>query len=417
MKILMCNSFYYVRGGADRHFLELSEQLTSHGHEVIPFSMQDERNLPSAYSDYFLSHIDFPTAMRTPGVQPKLKAVARVVYSREAQTRIKRLIADTKPDIAHIHGIAHETSPSILPTIKAAGMPVVQTLHDYKLLCPNTNLAVQGQICERCKGHNYYNVIRYRCKRDSLAASMLAGVEMYTHKWMQIYEKNIDLFISPSKFLQAKVREYGIPNPVTHLPYFVDLENFQPVDEADNYFLYSGRLVGVKGVNTLMKAMRYVQSSQLYLAGGGELADSLQRYAQQENLTNVKFLGYLGTEALIPMIQRAAFLVVPSEWYENYPLTILEAFACGTPVIGANTGGIPEQVVDGVTGLLFEPGNVRDLAEKIQYLIDNPALALEMGRNARRQVEAQNDPEKHYQQLIQIYQELIVSRGTYAVNS
>lgn len=416
MKVLMCNSFYYIRGGADRHFLELSEQLVAHGHEVIPFSMHHEQNLPSAYSDYFLSYIDFPTAMRAPGVQPKLKVLERVVYSREAQKQIKQLIADTKPDIAHIHGIAHETSPSILPAIKEAGIPVVQTLHDYKLLCPNTSFTAQGQICERCKGHKYYNVIRYRCKRDSLAASVLAGIEMYTHKLMQIYEKNIDLFIAPSHFLQNKVDEYGIPNPVVHLPYFVDLDNFQPVYKADNYFLYSGRLVGVKGVDTLMKAMKYVQSSQLYLAGGGELADALQHYAQQENLTNVKFLGYLGTEMLIPMIQRAAFMVVPSEWYENYPLTILEAFACGTPVIGATTGGIPEQVVDGVTGLLFEPGNVQQLAEKIQYLIDNPALTLEMGRNARKQVEAQNNPEKHYQQIIKIYQDLIMKRKKYAVN-
>lgn len=411
MKILMCNSFHYVRGGAERYFLELSELLTAHGHSVIPFCMQDERNLPSLYTQYFTSHIDFPSQLRAQGIGAKLQLLERVIYSREAYQKITQLIAATQPDIAHIHGIAHETSPSILPAIKQAGLPIVQTLHDYKLLCPNTSFISQGKVCEQCKGHNYFNVVRHRCKRDSLGASLLAGIEMYTHKLFQIYEKHVDLFLSPSKFLLEKVQEFGITNPIAHLPYFINLEKFQPCYEPNHYFVFSGRLVEHKGVNTLLQAMKLVRGSHLYIAGRGELEAALRAEVDQEKLTNVTFLGHVETPALITLLQKAAFMVAPSEWYENYALSILEAFACGTPVIGSQIGGIPEQVVDGVTGLLFEPGNAQQLAAKIQTLIDNPNWAIQLGRNARQQVERVNHPQSHNEQLVSIYQNLILKQN------
>lgn len=407
MKILMCNSFGYLRGGAERCFLELSQLLTAQGHEVIPFCMQDERNFASPYAEYFLSPIDFPSRLRNKGVRPKVEVLERVLYSREAYQKISALLAATQPDIAHIHGIAHETSPSILPAIKAAGIPMVQTLHDYKLLCPNTNFVAQGQVCERCKGHRYFNVVRYRCKRDALAASVMASVEMYLHKALQIYERHIDTFITPSQFLQHKIAEYGIKNRVVHLPNFIDPDKFQPCYTPDNYFLYCGRLVGVKGIDTLLQAMQQVRSAHLYIAGQGEREAALHSYVNEQQLSNVTFLGHLDTAQLVPLLQRAAFLVAPSEWYENYSMTILEAFACGTPVIGARIGGIPEQVIDGVTGLLFEPGNPVQLAEKIQYLLAQPALARTMGQTARQQVETINHPQTHYQQTLTLYQDVI----------
>lgn len=170
------------------------------------------------------------------------------VRSATPKQKIERLIKDLRPDIAHIHGIAHETSPSILPVLKQADYPIVQTLHDYKLLCPNTNFTNRLGVCEACKGHRYYNVVRYRCKHESLAASLLAGIEMYTHKLLQIYENNVDLFITPSQFLKNKVHEYGIRNPVVQLPNFIDVEKIQPYSNPENYFVYCGRLVALKGI-------------------------------------------------------------------------------------------------------------------------------------------------------------------------
>ncbi len=408
MRVLMCNSFYYVRGGAERCFFDLSTLLEAHGHQVIPFSMRHEKNFPSPYAEYFLDYMDFPTLLgRGQGISAKLQVAERVIYSREARDKIKRLIDHVKPDVAHIHGIAHETSPSILPVLRQAGIPVVQTLHDYKLLCPNTNFIANGQVCEACKGHRYYNVVTHRCKRGSLAASLLAGVEMYTHKAMQIYERNINTFISPSQFLKAKVEEYGIQNPGVYLPNFIEVESFQPVYDKDDYFVYYGRLVDVKGVRTLLQAMRGVKISHLYIAGTGELEAELKGYAQQHGITNVTFLGQLDKERLIPLVQRARFTIVPSEWYENCPMTVLESFASGTPVIGAQIGGIPELVHDGENGALFAPGNAQQLAESIHTLLAQPARTAEMGRAGRAQVLQYNNPDYHYERTLAIYSDLL----------
>ncbi len=408
MRILMVNSYYYLRGGAERCVFELSDLLTANGHEVIPFAMQHPQNLPTAYAEYFTSQVDFPSLLgKGSTLQAKWRAVERVIYSRETKTQIERLIEATQPDVAHIHGIAHEVSPSILPALQQAGIPVVQTLHDFKLLCPNTSFVSQNEICERCKGHHYFNVVRYRCKRDSFAASLLAGVEAYVHQFLQIYEKNVDTFITPSRFLEQKLREHGINNPIAHLPNFIDGNSYQPWYEPEPYLLYAGRLVDIKGVRTLLTAMRGLPTVPLYLAGTGELEAELRTIVAEQKLDNVTFLGHLEKQALTELMQRALCTIVPSEWYENYPMSILESFACGTPVIGSRIGGIPELVRDGESGLLFEPRNANDLRQKITELVDQRDLAIQMGKNARRQVEIENNPDAHYQAMIQLYQTLI----------
>lgn len=408
MKVLMINSFFYLRGGSERCFFDLMALLEAHGHEVIPFSMHHERNRPTPYADYFISNIDFPQKLGGgSSLADKLSAVERVLYSREARRQIERLIADTRPDVAHVHGIAHETSPSILPALQKAGVPVVQTLHDYKLLCPNTNFVSQGEVCERCRGHRYYNVVRYRCKRDSLPASLLAGLEMSVHKALQIYERNVDVFIAPSQFLRQKLLEYGIGNEVVHLPNAIDVDSFQPCYQPDDYFVYVGRLVSVKGIRTLLEAMRQVPNGRLLIAGGGEEEGALQAFAREHGLHNVQFLGHLDAAELIPLIQNAAFTVVPSEWYENYSMTVIESLACGTPVLGANIGGIGEQIEDGRNGLLFESGSAAELAEKINWLLAHRDEAIVMGRRGRAQVERVNHPQEHYRQTIAIYERLL----------
>jgi glycosyltransferase involved in cell wall biosynthesis len=406
----MCNSYYYLRGGSERCFFDLTALLEKNGHEVIPFSMVDERNQPNEYDKYFISHVDFPSQLgQNSSLRSKLDTVERVIYSREARHNIEQLLADTKPDIAHVHGIAQETSPSILPAIKKAGIPIVQTLHDYKLLCPNTNFVSHGQVCERCKVHRYYNVLLHRCKRDSFAASFLAGVEMMVHKLLQIYERHVDVFITPSEFLRDKLVEYGIRNKIVHLPNFIDVHGIDVNDEPDDYFIYYGRITEVKGVRTLLKAMSQVRRSHLYIAGRGDLEEELQAYALENGLENVTFLGHLDAGELFPLVRRAAFSVVPSEWYENYSMSVIESLARGTPVIGAQIGGIPEQIVDGWNGLLFESGNVDHLAEKINFMLSQPDKGREMGRNGRTQVEKVNDPTRHYRDTMAIYQELMTS--------
>jgi glycosyltransferase involved in cell wall biosynthesis len=232
-------------------------------------------------------------------------------------------------------------------------------------------------------------------------------LEISLHKLLKIYEKNVDVFITPSQFLQRKLAEYSIDGTVIHVPNFVDLQRFQPGAEPANYFVFFGRLTRIKGVLTLMEAMRDVKSSYLYMVGQGELEDSLRSYAQRHGIHNVEFLGHLATQDLIPVIQRAAFTVVPSEWYENYPMTILESFACGTPVIGSRLGGIPELVDDGENGLLFDAGHAQELADRIRSLLDDPSKVKAMGQSARQKVERVNNRQDHYRSTIAIYERLL----------
>lgn len=421
MKILMINSFHYMRGGGERCFFDLSDLLRSHGHEVIPFCMDHPQSFPSEYSEDFVSFIDFPTEMAKPGVGTKLRVVERVMYSREARRKVEALIKKVQPDLVHIHGFIHEMSTSILPALKAAGLPVVQTLHDYKLVCPNTSFVSNGRVCEACKGGKYYNMTRYRCKRGSLSASLLATAEMYFHEIFRLYQPNIDLFICPSQFLADKMVEHGVRKPLTVIPNFIRPDSFQPCYESDNYFVFAGRLVRMKGVLTLLEAMRRVKTdAELVIAGAGELEPELHQFVEQNNLTNVRFVGHLNTADLSSLVQRAIFTVIASEGYENYPMTVIESFACGTPVIGSRIGGIPEQVMHGVNGLLFEPADAAGLAEQMQRLLDNRAEALEMGRAGRRQIESINGPDAHYEQTMAAYRSILpqaVNRNTPVLES
>lgn len=407
MKILMCNTFNYLRGGADRCFLDMKALLEQHGHDVIPFCMHHDKNLPSEFEQFFVSQVDFPSLLKGSGIIGKLKVLERVVYSRESKQKIEAIIEATQPDLVHIHGIAHEISPSILPAIRRANLPIIQTLHDYKLVCPNTNFVTQNQLCERCSGHRYYNVIKYRCKRNSLPASVLAGVEMYTHKFLKIYEKNVDTFVAPSQFLKQKLVQHGIKNRIVQIPNFLHVDQYAPQFDSDDYFVFFGRLVETKGIRTLLEAMRQVKGADLYVAGTGELLPELEAYKATHGLDNVHFLGYLGQEKLMPLLKNGRFSVIPSEWYENYSMAILESMASGTPVVGANIGGIPELVIDGETGLLFESGNAAQLAEKINLLLANPTLTTKLAKGARAFVEKTNNATRFYEATLSLYQEFV----------
>jgi glycosyltransferase involved in cell wall biosynthesis len=407
MKILMINSFNYLRGGAERCFLDLSDLLRSHGHEVIPFCMEHPQNLPSEYDDHFVSFIDFPTELGKSGLGPKLRVMERILYSREAKRKVKALLAETQPDLVHIHGFIHEMSTSILPALKAAGLPVVQTLHDYKPACPNTTFVSHDRICEACRGGRYYNMTRNRCKRGSLGASFLTTTEMYFHELFRLYQPHIDLFISPSHFLREKMIEHSLCAPIIVIPNFINPDSFQASFEPENQIVYAGRLVRVKGVLTLLEAMRRLDGDVvLNIAGAGELEGEVRRFIAEHQLTNVRLLGHLSTGELARLVQRSLFTVVPSEWYENYSMTVIESLASGTPVVGAHIGGIPEQIAHGVNGLLFAPGDAAALAEQMQFLIDNREAAIAMGRAGRLQTETINGPKAHYEQTMATYHAL-----------
>lgn len=409
MKILMVNSFYYIRGGAERCFFDLTNLFENQGHQVIPFCMRSPHNKNHPESKFWASYIDFPSLIsRKTSLPNMLAAVGRVVYSRETKKAIKKVILRHRPDIAHVHGIAHELSPSILDGLRSMNIPIIFTLHDYKIKCPNTNFISNGKVCEKCNGGRFYNVVRYRCKRNNTLASILAGAEAYAHKFLRIYDKNVNCFISPSKFLKNKMHHHGLTTRTVHIPNFINTEKFIPSKKnKKNYCVYLGRLEKIKGVLTLAKAINLTDKVNLIIAGRGE-AEPLMRAELSKNNTNkIEFLGHIDSEKIIKLIQGAQFTIIPSEWYENNPMSALETMACGTPVIGANIGGIPEIVEDGVNGLLFEPGDYRQLSRHIRLLSDRPDLCRRMGGNGRKMVLKVNNPEAHYEKTLGLYKSIV----------
>ncbi|MDI6812499.1 MAG: glycosyltransferase family 4 protein [Deltaproteobacteria bacterium] len=406
LKILVVNKYFYIRGGAEKVFFDEVSLLEQKGHEIGVFSMEHPRNAPSRYAPFFVSGVDYEGKM---GTWQKLWEAGRILYSLEAKKKMRRLLQQEHFDLVHLHNIYHQISPSILDAIATAGLPAVMTLHDYKMVCPTYSLLADKRVCECCFQGRYFHSLWRRCAKDSYAKSFLSMAEMYLHhRLLKIYGK-VALFIAPSRFLKAKVEESGFPYRIIHLPYFLNARDYQPnfISEEQS-LVYFGRLSPEKGLETLIKAMSGVPAN-LKIIGEGPQRPRLEYLAGQLRLNNVQFLGYRQGDALFDEIKKSRFTVLPSEWYENYPVSVLESFALGKPVVGARIGGIPELVRDHDTGLTFEPGNIQDLQEKICFLMEEPDVITAMGKRARQFVEEVADPERHYQKLLKIYHLVIDS--------
>ena len=401
MKILLVNKFFFLKGGSETSFFGTAHVLKEKGHEVVFLSMDHPLNIESSFSKYFVSQVDFENSG---GFSGKVKAAGRVLYSFEARRKLKELLEKEKPDIAHLHNIHHQISPSILQLLKAYNVPVVMTLHDYKMVCPAYTLLRNGRICEKCVYGRYYHCMLSRCCKNSILKSLLNTLEMYLHhRLLNIYGL-VDAFISPSKFLIEKVAEMGFRAKIFHLPNFININEFHPCDSKDKKVIaYFGRLSEEKGLYTLLSAVKGLDvKCKIY--GDGPIKEDLERKIREEQLSNVSLMGHIPQQKLKTNIQKSMFVVVPSEWYENNPLSVLETFALGKPVIGSRIGGLPELIKDHRTGLIFEKGNSGDLREKISYLLDNPRRITEMGKNARRLAEREFGSEKYYRELIKIYE-------------
>ncbi len=405
MKVLAANKFYFVKGGAERYFFELARILESRGHSVAPFAMRHEMNDESAFDRHFVSNVGFDGSM---GPARRLRMACHVLYSREASAAIGRLADEFRPDVAHLHNIAHQLSPSILYALKRRGVPIVQTLHDHKLVCPNYQMFVHGRPCRRCRRWRYYNAVFHRCMHDSLLWSGLVCVEAYLHKLLGSYTRLVDLWVAPSESLRQRMIEHGVPKErIVHQPYAIAMERFEPRYESDGYAVSVGRLSTGKGLMTVLDALAAAPDVRFLIAGSGPLEEDLRRRADALGLANVEFTGYLKGEALERLMRGALFVVMSSECYENSPLTVYEAAAYGKAVIGSRMGGIPELVLDGKTGLIYEPGDHAGLSAVMRELWDHPERAIEMGRRARKRAESEYGPDAHYEKMMAIYERVI----------
>jgi glycosyltransferase involved in cell wall biosynthesis len=408
MKILLINKFLYPKGGDAIGTLATAKLLEREGHDIILWGMTHPQNLDYPYKELFVSYIDFNKDMK---LLQEIKISLRLLYSFEAKNKIERLLKNVgRPDIVHLNNFAHQISPSILDIFKKYRISMVMTMHDYKLVCPSYRMFLQGRFCERCKKARYYQCFLNKCTKNSYLKSLLNTVEMYLHhKILHIYDL-IDIFISPSKFLKHKLKEMGFEKEIVYLPNFIFLEEFMPqYNFKEKTFIYVGRLSVEKGLFTLLEAVKGLPVV-LKIIGDGPFRERLLAKAKKDKIENVKFLGYLQQDKLKDIIKSSMVMVLPSECYENFPRSILEAFALGKPVIGANIGGIPELVKNGRTGLTFKAGDFSDLRKKMLYFLDNPKESVEMGKNARRFVEENFNPQVHYKKLMEIYKRTIAKR-------
>lgn len=406
MKILMCNKFHFIHGGAERYLFDLSYELQNAGCEILNFAIKDPRNLDSKFQDFFVEGIDYDKVFNT-GLLSKISVAAKLVYSFEAKGKIAELVEAYHPHVAHIHNIYHQISPSILDVLRRKKIPIVMTLHDYKVVCPNYKLFTHGKICERCKGGKYYNCYLNRCIRDNWQASLTGMFEGYAHALMRYYDQ-VDRFIVPSRFVMEKVLGFGIPRTkVIYLPYAIDLSEFLSGSGAEKFIVYSGRLLPEKGLLTLFESLKYFPGLEVKIIGDGPYRHELEELVSRWGLSSVEFLGHRSRSYLSKILRDALCLVVPSLWPEPAGLIIYEAFASKKCVIASNLGGIPELIEDGVNGLLFEAGNSDALAMKLSYVVNHPEQAKLWGEAGFLKIQQCNNLKAHAMQMKEIYHEVL----------
>lgn len=397
--LLSINNYHYRRGGSDVVYLDHAALMETQGWTSSFFSMHHPKNFPTPWEKYFVDELEFGHSY---GLGQKITMAAKAVYSWEAQSKLSSLLADHSVDVAHLHCIYHHLSPSILSVLRERGIPTVMTAHDLKIACPAYKMLNSGGICERCNGGSVLNVVKHRCVRDSLSASVIVAVESGLQRTLGLYQKYLDRVVVPSRFFIEKFVEWGWPRDrFVYIPNYVDASKFEPAYEPGQYFLFFGRLAPEKGVATLIQAAADAKVP-LKIAGTGPLDEELRQRAAAAG-ADIEFLGYRSGADLHALIKNSKAVVLPSEWYENAPMSVLESFALGKPVVGAHIGGIPELVSPDV-GWTFRSGDARELSELLSSIHTMPASALSLlGQAARRKVESHFSREGYLKATLQLY--------------
>jgi glycosyltransferase involved in cell wall biosynthesis len=403
MKICHLNNHLYIRGGSERVMFEEVALLRKSGHDVSLFGCRGAGDLERDHADYYPPSVPIE---QLAGLD-KWRHAYRVVYNPGMGRAFRHFLDKVKPDLVHAHIIYGALTTAVLDTARAVGIPVVLTAHDYKLVCPSYLALDHGRTCTACKGGRFYHCLLKRCHKSSLPASALYTAEAYLTAWGRKYDV-VRRIICPSRFMRQMHLDNGFaPERVVYLPNFVATDSIKPSCGEGSYALYTGRLSQEKGVPTLLRAMEGLDIP-LRIVGDGPLRGALEEQALRNGLgERVSFAGYRTGDDLAREYRNAAFLVIPSEWYENAPMSILEAFAHGKPVIGADIGGIPELVEPGQTGFLFPPGDVEALRHAMQSLWQSRASWGDLGLAARKRAERDFSPSLHHQRLLEIYKDAL----------
>lgn len=386
MKILFVHNRYQQAGGEDNVVAAEARLLADHGHDVELWSV-DNKDLPA-------------------GLTGKIKTALATSYSPASRALAQGKLQSFKPDVVHVHNFFPQISPSIYDACLDEGVPVVQTLHNYRLICPGAMLMRNGKICEQCITGSPYQAAWYGCYRGSKVGSLVVAHMVAQHRQQGTWQHKVNRFIALTDFAKGKFVEAGFPaDKIVVKANFV----YDPLAESPRinpatpgFALFVGRISEEKGIKTLLKAWSTLDDKTLLkVAGAGPLDDLLACK------NNIEALGLQNSDEISHLMQQAAFLILPSEWYEGFPLVLVEAFAHGLPVLASNLGSMADIIKDGETGLLFTPGDADDLARKVKWLLNNPLKAQELGENARRTFLAKYTAEQNYAELMAIYEDAI----------
>lgn len=407
MKILFCNKYNYLFSGTEVYLFETMELIRSMGHEAALFSMADPRGEPTPYDRHFMPYRDFKGQSSW---FHRARTAANVIYSVDARRRIRAMIREFRPDVAHVRNIYHHLSPSILWELKAQDVPVLYHLNDFKVLCPSYNLVSSGEACEACKGGKFWHMLPRKCY-PGRAQSITLVAEAYFHKWVGTYRKCVDRFLAPSQFVRDKFVEHGWDAAKFEvLPHFQLAKPVRKRTIGKASLLYFGRLSQEKGVEDLLHAMQRLPHVGLVVAGDGPERSHLQQLGTTLGLSNVVFMGHMQGIELSQAIADSSFTVLPSHAYETLGKTILESYAHARAVIASDLGSRRELVHEGKTGLLYKSGDVTELASAIEFLSARPDVAEKMGQAGRELVEKHYRPEAHYEKLVDLYERLAASK-------
>jgi glycosyltransferase involved in cell wall biosynthesis len=392
VKILVVHNPYQQLGGEDIVFQQECRVLRRGGHQVLTYCRSNDE-------------------IKSMGLLQKISLAPRTIWASDSKQQLATLLAREKPDLVHVHNTFVMISPAAFSACYEAGIPVVHTLHNYRLMCSAGTFYRQGHVCEECMQGSLFNGIRHGCYHDSAAMSAVVASMIAVHRRLNTWTHPLHYYIALSQFARNKFIEAGMPTERIFVkPNFVDPDP-GAYEEKENYAVFVGRLSPEKRVSTLLNAWEACKSRfPLKILGGGPLLPELQEVAREKKLDGVEFLGHMPRNQAVATIRKSRFLIFSSEWYENFPVTIVEAFASATPVICSRLGAMQEIVTDGRTGLHFEPGNAKDLAEKMDWAWTNPDQTRVMGRAARADYESRYACDKNYAQLIAIYNQ-VLKRG------
>ncbi len=404
MKIMQINRLWRARSEIDRYLFRLSELLENHGHEIVPFAVQDRGNEPSQYSPLFPSSLTTLEPFRLP-LWRMAVSTARIFYSREARNRVTILADLTHPDVAHLHKVYLHLSPSVLRPLVERGIGTVMTVHDNKLFCPSHRAYRGGRACYDCKPYRYGRCVSGTCVGGSRIASTLCAAELLAHDIIHAYTGKIDCFIAPSEYIHERLRDRGIPGErIAVIPGFIDSRAWSADDSGSgDYVLFSGSLLPREGIETMIKAFAGLPKIPLKIVGTGMQDFFARELAWELGATNISFLGYRKDEDLKAIIAGCRFVCLPYESPENPPEFLFRALSSGKPAVVSRLGGLPEMISDGGTGLLFEPGDIEGLREAVSGLWqDHDRISL-LGREGRRLIERDYTPELHYERMLEVY--------------